>query len=196
MYKLRNAVVCRIYLHKLKMKLAKYSTAGFDRGAPKWKEALWVLLRALFFMTPLPFPSALKTRLLRGFGAKIGKSVVIRSLVNISFPWRLSIGDDVWIGDGVWILSLAPVTIESNVCLSQRAYLCTGTHEYRKETFDLITQPIVIHEGSWVAANAFVGPGIEVGPDSVISAASVVLQSVPARTIVRGNPAVVVKQIS
>src|ERR1700730_12354726 len=178
------------------MKLRGFTASQFDRGAPRWKEALWVATRCLFFQTPIPFPTVWKCLLLRLFGGKIGSNVVIRASIFISFPWRLSIGDDVWIGDGVWILSLAPVTIESNVCLSPRAYPCTGTHEYRKETFELITQPIVIHEGSWVAANAFVGPGIEVGPDSVISAASVVLQSVPARTIVRGNPAVVVKQIS
>jgi putative colanic acid biosynthesis acetyltransferase WcaF len=177
------------------MKLRKFSSAGFDRGAPLWKEALWVFMRGLFFLAPFPFPSGVKVTVLRLFGAKIGEGVVIRSLVNISFPWRLEVGDDVWIGDGVWILSLAKVIIGSDVCISQRAYLCTGSHDYRKETFDLVTRPIRVHNESWVAADAFVGPGVEIGPNSVVSAASVVMQRVEPFKIVSGNPARLVKDI-
>jgi putative colanic acid biosynthesis acetyltransferase WcaF len=177
------------------MKLQKFSSAGFDRGAPAWKEALWVLMRGVFFLTPFPFPSAAKVAILRLFGAKIGENVVIRSLVNISFPWRLEIGDNVWIGDGVWVLSLAKVEIGSDVCISQRAYLCTGSHDYRKESFDLVTRPIRIYPESWVAAGAFVGPGVEIGPHSVVSAASVVMQRVEPFKIVGGNPARLVKEI-
>jgi putative colanic acid biosynthesis acetyltransferase WcaF len=179
---------------RLTVNLRNYTTAGFDRGAPKWMEILWILLRCAFFVTPIPYPSALKTGVLRWFGAKVGRRVVIRSMVNISFPWRLEIGDDVWIGEGVWILSLASVTVESNVCVSQRSYLCSGTHEYRKDTFDLVTKPIRVREGSWIAAGAFVGPGVEIGPNSVISAGSVALRNVAAHTVVRGNPAQVIKE--
>lgn len=152
-------------------------------------------MRGLFFLAPFPFPSGVKVTVLRLFGAKIGEGVVIRSLVNISFPWRLEVGDDVWIGDGVWILSLAKVIIGSDVCISQRAYLCTGSHDYRKETFDLVTRPIRVHNESWVAADAFVGPGVEIGPNSVVSAASVVMQRVEPFKIVSGNPARLVKDI-
>jgi putative colanic acid biosynthesis acetyltransferase WcaF len=178
------------------MNLRYYTAAGFDRGAPAWREMLWTLCRCLFFVTPVPYPSAIKVALLRFFGAKIGERVVIRSLVNISFPWRLEIGDDVWIGDGAWILSLARVTLESNVCLSQRCYLCSGTHDYRKATFDLITKPIRIRTGSWIAAGAFIGPGVEVGPNAVVSAGSVTTKNVDPHTIVRGNPAEVVKELA
>jgi putative colanic acid biosynthesis acetyltransferase WcaF len=178
------------------MNLRDYSVAGFDRGAPKWLEILWILARCALFMTPIPYPSNLKAAVLRRCGAKVGRRVVIRSLVNISFPWRLEIGDDVWIGDGVWILSLARVTVDSNVCISQRSYLCSGTHDYRKDTFDLITKPIHIREGSWIGAGAFVGPGVEVGPNSVISAGSVALRNVAARTVVQGNPAETIKEVA
>jgi putative colanic acid biosynthesis acetyltransferase WcaF len=177
------------------MNLRQYTSDGFDRGAPKWMEILWTFCRCGLFVTPIPYPSAIKVAFLRLFGAKVGQRVVIRSLVNISFPWRLEIGDDVWIGDGVWILSLARVVVESNVCLSQRCYLCTGTHDYRKATFDLITKPIRIRTGSWIAAGAFVGPGVEVGPSAVISAGSVAIKNVDPYTIVRGNPAEVVKEL-
>jgi putative colanic acid biosynthesis acetyltransferase WcaF len=176
------------------MDLRNYTATEFDRGAPKWLEILWMLSRCALFMTPIPYPSSLKAAVLRSCGAKVGRRVVIRTLVNISFPWRLEIGDDVWIGDGVWILSLARVTVESNVCISQRSYLCSGTHDYRKETFDLITKSIRIREGSWIAAGAFVGPGVVVGPNSVVSACSVVLKNVAANTVVRGNPAEMVQR--
>jgi len=177
------------------MNLRTYTTAGFDRGAPKWKEILWTLFRCMLFLTPIPYPSGIKARALRFFGAKVGKRVVIRSMVNISCAWRLEIGDEVWIGDGGWILSLARIMVESNVCISQRSYLCSGTHDYRKDTFDLITKPICIREGSWIAAGAFVGPGVEVGRSAVISAGSVVVRNVAAHTFVRGNPAEVVKEV-
>jgi putative colanic acid biosynthesis acetyltransferase WcaF len=176
--------------------LRKFSNAGFNRGVPRWREATWTLVRCLFFETPVPLPSAMKVALLRCFGAKIGRGVVVRSQVRISFPWRLEVGNDVWIGDGVWILSLAKVTLQANVCLSQRCYLCTGSHDYRRETFDLITRPIEIRQGSWVAAGAFVGPGVTVGPGAVVAAGAVVTAPVPPRCLVRGNPAEVVKEIS
>lgn len=94
------------------------------------------------------------------------------------------------------ILSLAPVTIGSHVCVSQRSFLCTGSHDHRKETFDLIVRGITLGSGSWVAAQSFIGPGVEVGSGSVVSAGSVVMSSVPAHTLVRGNPAVVIRTLA
>ena len=121
--------------------------------------------------------------------------MVVRANVNISFPWRLRIGDHVWIGEDVGILSLAPVTIESNVCISQRAYLCTGSHDFRREDFKLRVDPITVRTGSWVAAAAFVGPGVEVGAGAVVAAGSVVFENVSPNTLVQGNPARVISQV-
>ena len=125
------------------MRLEGYTTGGFDRGAPRWKELLWVLAKVVFFENGLPWPSALRVALLRAFGA-----TVVRSRVNITFPWRLTIGDHVWLGEEVLILSLAPVTLESDVCISQRAFLCTGSHRFHSPGFDLVTKPITIRRGS------------------------------------------------
>jgi len=172
-----------------------YDNSDFDRGAPRWKEALWVLVRGLFFQNPFPWPSKLRVALLRAFGARIGQGVVVRANVNISFPWRLTIGDHVWIGEDVGILSLAQVTIESNVCISQRAYLCTGSHDFRQSDFPLVTRPITIRSGSWIAAGAFIGAGVEVGSNAVVAAGSVVFDDVPPDALVRGNPAIIKQKV-
>ncbi len=178
------------------MDLSQYSVAHFDRGASRLKEAAWVVIKCLFFQNPWPWPSELRVFFLRLFGAKVGNGVVIRSNVNITFPWRLSIADHVWIGEEVTILSLAQITIHTNVCISQRAYLCAGSHDFRSPAFDLQTKPITIGAGSWIAAQAFVAMGVEIGEGSVVGAGSVLMESVPPRSFVRGNPASVVKTLS
>jgi putative colanic acid biosynthesis acetyltransferase WcaF len=172
--------------------LSVYTTGDFDRGAPRWKEACWVLCKALFFMAPIPWPSGFRVLLLRLFGARIGAGVVIRSGVNVTFPWKLAVGDHTWIGESAWLLNLAPIAVESHVCISQRAFLCTGSHEHRKPTFDLITRPITLRHGCWVAAQAVVCPGVEIGPGAVLGAGSVAAEDIPERRVARGNPAAVV----
>ncbi len=169
--------------------LSSFQNTDFSRGAPAWKEAAWLGARSLLFASWLPFPSRLKVAALRMFGARIGNRVVIRSRVNITFPWRLEVGDDVWIGDEVLILSLAPVRIGSNVCLSQRAFLCTGSHDFRKASFDLVTKPITIEDSCWVAAQVFVGPGVTIKAGTGCAAGTVVVKDAGPRTMVFGNPA-------
>ncbi len=176
------------------MELAGYTTGNFERGQPPWFEALWVVVKCLFFLNPIPWPSELRVALLRAFGARVGTGVVVRSQVNVTFPWRLSVGDHVWIGEEVVILSLAPVLLESNVCISQRAFLCTGSHDFRAPKFDLVTKPVTVRTRSWVAAQAFIAPGVEIGEGSMAAAGSVVLENVPPKSLVQGNPATVVKR--
>ncbi len=176
------------------MNLSIYDSRDFDRGAPPWKEAVWTFVRFLFFQNAFPWPSSLRCVLLRVFGATIGRAVVIRANVNISFPWRLTIADHVWIGEDVGILTLAPVRIESNVCISQRTYLCTGSHDFRREDFKLQVAPITVREGSWIAAASFIAPGIEIGSGAIVSAGSVVFTNVAPKTFVRGNPATAIRE--
>ena len=177
------------------MDLSIYDNSDFDRGTRRWKEAVWALARYLFFQNAFPWPSSLRCALLRAFGAKIGRNVVIRANVNISFPWRLAMGDHVWIGEDVGILTLAPVTIESNVCLARRCYLSTGSHDFRREDFKLKVAPILIRQGSWIAIGSLVVAGVTIGEGAVVSAGSVVLRDVPANCLVRGNPAQIVCEI-
>lgn len=150
------------------IKLSKFNNASYCRGVPRWKEALWWLARSLCFAPWFPIPSPIKVAVLRVFGAKVGSGVVIRSRVNITMPWRVEIGDHVWLGDEVFILSLDRVRIGSHVCISQRAFLCTGNHDFKSEGFDLITAPIEIGDSCWVGACAFVGPGAVMPPGSMV----------------------------
>jgi putative colanic acid biosynthesis acetyltransferase WcaF len=177
-------------------RLSEFDNVDFDRGASRIVEYGWYLVRALFFLTSIPVPSWILCFWLRLFGAKVGKGVVIRSGVNISFPWRLKIGDHVWLGEEVMILSLAAVTIESSVCVSQRAFLCTGTHDYEDPRFQLVTAPILLKTGCWVAACAFVGPGVEVGVGSVCAAGSVIAKSVPPNCLMAGNPSKCIREFT
>jgi len=174
---------------KQKMDLSRYNNAAFDRGVSVWKEALWRLCQGLFFQPLWHMPSGFRVFVLRLFGAKIGKRVVVRAGVNISFPWRLELGNDVWLGEEVMILSLAPVRIGSNVCISQRAYLCTGSHDHKKESFDLKTAPINVGSGCWIAAMSFVGAGVTLGENARVGAGAVVLKNVPAEAFAVGVPA-------
>ncbi len=169
--------------------------AHFDRGASRWKEALWGVAKILFFLSPWPWPSRFKATLLRAFGARVGQGVVIRPRVNITFPWRFEIGDHSWIGEEVLILNLAPVSIGTHCCLSQRAFLCTGSHDFHAAAFPLITAPIKILDRSWIAAGCFVAPGITVGPDAMAAAGSVITRDVTQFTIVAGNPARVNREL-
>lgn len=134
--------------------------------------------------------NGLKVAILKLFGSKIGKGVIIKPGVNIKYPWLLAIGDYSWIGEDVWIDNLAQVTIGLNCCISQGALLLCGNHNFRSETFDLIVKPITIEDGAWVGAKSVVCPGVTVKEDAIITVGSVATKSLDAATIYQGNPAV------
>lgn len=174
--------------------LSGYAPGDFDRGAGTLKEGLWIVVSLLLFrLCPLSF-SGLKCTLLRLFGARVGVGVVIKPDVRITFPWKLTIGDHVWIGEEAWLLNLAAIDIESHVCISQRAFLCTGSHDYKSPGFDLIVKPIVVERGAWVGAGAWVGPGVRIGSHAVITALSVATGDLAPFCIYRGNPAALVRR--
>lgn len=175
-----------------RVRLARF-TKTVVRGRSKPTEALWYLTKLVFFTNGFRWPSALKRRLLRLFGADIGTGVLIAPRVNIHMPWKLSIGDDVWIGEDVMLLDLERIEIGSNSCISQRAFLCTGNHDYKRETFDYNGLPIRLGDGTWIGASSFVGPGVSTGIDTVVSAGSVVVDDLPAGHICAGNPCVPVR---
>jgi putative colanic acid biosynthesis acetyltransferase WcaF len=161
---------------------------GLDRGRPYAVEALWYLVKCAFFLSPLPFPSALKRFFLRVFGARVGKGVVIKPRVNIHFPWKLVVGDFTWLGEEAFILNFEPITIGSHCCISQRAFLCAGNHNFRRPEMPYRNEPITVEDGAWVGAQVFVAPGVTVRTEAVITAGSVVTRSLPAAMVCGGNP--------
>lgn len=172
---------------------SKYRTT-INIGASKLKQVLWYFTNALFFINPLNPFSALKVFLLRLFGAKIGKGVNIKPAVNIKFPWKLIIGNYVWIGEKVWIDNLGKTEIADNVCLSQGAVLLCGSHNYKAVTFDLIIGEIILEEGVWISANAMVTGGVTCKSHSVLSANSVATSDLEAYGIYQGNPAIKIRE--
>jgi putative colanic acid biosynthesis acetyltransferase WcaF len=165
-----------------------------DRGRPLWFELIWYFVKCLFFLSPLPWPAAIRSKLAKLFGAKIGKNVYIKPRVNIHFPWRLSVGDHSLIGEEVLILNFEPVTIGEQCCISQRVFLCTGNHDYRDPLFPYRNRPIRIEDGAWIGAQVFVGPGVTVGAEAVAAAGSIVTKDLPAGMVCSGNPCVPIKE--
>lgn len=169
-------------------RLDLFDNSGYNPGNVVAR-ILWVLVRGLFFQTWFPWPSVLKTGLLRVFGARIGKGAVIKPRVTIKSPWKLEIGDHVWIGEQVWIDNLDQVVIGSHVCISQGALLLCGNHDYSKATFDLMTGSITLEDGVWIGAKSIVAPGVTCQSHSVLSVGSVATSDLEAFTIYQGCPA-------
>lgn len=177
-----------------KINLAAYNNHQYHPGAGWLKRVLWFYVSALLFKTSLFPSSALKVFLLKLFGAKLGKGLVLRHRLNIKSPWFLMVGDDSWIGEGVWIDNLVPVKIGSNVCLSQGAMLQTGNHDFSKQSFDLMTGGIVLEDGVWIGAKALVCPNVIAANHAVLTAGSIATKNLEAYFIYQGNPAVKVKK--
>lgn len=121
----------------------------------------------------------LRIAILRAFGATVGQGVIIRHGVRIHWPWKLTVGDHVWIGVDAWLLNLEHITVGSNVCISQGALLCTGSHLIDSPTFEFDNAPIHVLDGAWIAARATVLRGVTIGEEAIVGATSLVAQDVP-----------------
>lgn len=174
--------------------LSNYKNDSYSPGKGLMVRTIWYFVNVIFFLNPLNPFSALKVLLLRLFGAKLGNGVIIKPSVNIKYPWRLKIGNYVWIGEGVWIDNLDDVEIGNNCCLSQAALLLTGNHNYKKRTFDLITGKIILEDGVWIGAKSIVGPGVICQSHSVLSAGSLISNTMNAYGIYAGNPAKLIRK--
>ena len=157
-------------------------------------ESCWRLVSALVFQASwVPF-YAPKRALLRCFGANIGNGVLIKPRVTITFPWKLSIGDFSWIGENVWIDNLAEVSIGEHSVLSQGVYVCTGNHDYKRESFDLMLGSVQIASHVWVGAQVTLAPGVSLAKGCVISLGSTVFKNCEEGMVYSGNPAQVVSK--
>ena len=174
--------------------LQNYQTPRGFRGRSVWFVQLWWIVQSCLFRTSPQFMYGWRCFLLRAFGANIGKDVVIRPSVRITYPWKLTVGDYAWIGDQVELYTLGEITIGSHAVVSQRSYLCTGSHDYQTETFDIYERSIVIEDEAWVATDVFIAPGVTIGRGAVIGARSTVLNDMPAGMICVGYPAMPIKE--
>ncbi|ACK69627.1 transferase hexapeptide repeat containing protein [Gloeothece citriformis PCC 7424] len=168
--------------------LRQYHQSEFDRGRPSWLILIWWLVQAIVFPLSLHNWHSIRCGLLRLFGAKIGQGVVIRPTARVTYPWKVEIGDYSWIGDDVVIYSLDEIKIGSHCIISQKCYLCTGSHDIEDERFGLITAPIIIGNGVWIATDCFVAPGVKIGANSVIGARSSIFSNIPGEQVAWGTP--------
>jgi putative colanic acid biosynthesis acetyltransferase WcaF len=161
-----------------------------DIGASRLKQVVWYLVNIIFFKNPLNILSSVKVALLRSFGARLGRSVVIKPVVNIKYPWKLQVGDHTWIGEDVWIDNLSDVIIGRNVTLSQGCLLLTGSHDHTRTSFDFLSSPIVVEDGAWIGARAVVAGGVTCRTHSILGIGAVAEKELEPYTIYKGNPAV------
>ncbi|MET3598514.1 putative colanic acid biosynthesis acetyltransferase [Martelella mangrovi] len=149
----------------------------------------WCLLAS---WTP-PQANGVRVWLLRLFGAKIHPTARVYGSAKIWYPANLEMDAYASLGPGVICYSMDRVVIGHHVVVSQRAHLCTGTHDIKHPSFQLFTKPIVIEDNAWVCAEAFVGPGVRVGEGAVLAARAAAFQELAPWTVYRGNPAEPIK---
>ncbi|WP_316832702.1 WcaF family extracellular polysaccharide biosynthesis acetyltransferase [Pedobacter aquatilis] len=178
----------------LKTQLHKnFNTGNYKVGASGIKQFLWYFTSVFFFKSGIvPFSNILVFTL-RLFGAKIGKEVRIKPGIHVKYPWKLEIGDFSWLAD-CYLENLDWIKIGSNCCISQQAMLINGNHNYKKKSFDLFTNPIILEDGVWVGAGAKVSAGITLHSHSVLTLGAVATTDLEAYWIYQGNPANKLKQ--
>ena len=169
--------------------ISPYNTAN------RIKRMVW---NVCWFLLARPFPKSLcnkwKVVLLRIFGAKISFKASVYSEAKIFMPWNLVMEDGACIASGVDCYNAAPIIIRQDATVSQRTYLCTASHNISSVHHEQIEKPIIIEENAWVAAEAFIGPGVTIGEGAVVGARGVVFKNVEPWTVVGGNPAKIIKK--
>ena len=176
----------------MKTDLSKYNTNHYSSGNI-FAKIFWYFTNILVFKSSFFTSYSIKSIVLKIFGAKIGKNVIIKPKVNIKYPWKLQLGDYVWIGEGTWIDNLDTVIIGNHCCISQGALLICGNHDYTKTTFDLVVKRIVLEDGVWIGAKSVVCPGVVARTHAILTAGSTISKDMQAYSIYRGNPAEKVK---
>lgn len=165
---------------------------GF-RGRSALVVQLWWLVQSTLFALSPQFMFGWRRFLLKLFGAEVGANVLIRPSVRVTYPWKVKIGDSVWIGDYAELYSLGEIEIGSDVVISQKSYLCAATHDYNKVSFDMIDQKIIVEDQAWLATDVFVAPGVSIGRGALIGARSSVFSDMPEGMICIGSPAKPIK---
>lgn len=158
---------------------------------------MWKVINKTFFrFTPpyLTFFRKWRAVLVRAFGADVDMNVSLHPSAVIDYPWNLHMRNKSSIGEKCWIYAMATIEIGEFSCIGKDVYLLTGTHDISKPSFDLVTRPIKIGKGCWIATDSTILPGIEIQDFSVVAAGSVVCHSTASYDVVGGNPAKFIKK--
>lgn len=159
----------------------------YSKGRGFVAQGLWVVVQSTVF-TRVWCPTAVRIALLRAFGARIGEGVIIRHRVHIQWPWKLTIGDNSWVGTDAELYNLDQITIGNDVCVSQHAYVCTGSHDRHSPTFEFDNGPIVLEDGVWLCARSTVLRGVTIGANTTVAATALVTRNVPPNSLVLPPP--------
>lgn len=173
--------------------LDKFRLPADFRGQPAFIVQLWWLVQATLFRWSPQFMYRWRAFLLRRFGAQIGRGVLIRPTVTITYPWKLKLGDHCWIGDEVTLYTLGELEVGSNSVISQKSYICTASHDIASQDFAIFNKKVTIGSKVWLAADVFVAPGVSIADGCVVGARSSVFNDLPAMMLCIGNPAKPVK---
>lgn len=171
------------------VRLDLYDATTYSCGRGIFIQALWFFVGLPLLRAAWNPSSAFRRALLRAFGARIGRGVVLKPGVRVKYPWLLEVGDHAWIGEDAWIDNLALVRIGDHCCVSQGVYFCTGNHDWSDPRFALRTGGITMEAGSWAGARSVLGPGVTLSSHAVLTAGSVATGPVPAWEIHGGHPA-------
>jgi putative colanic acid biosynthesis acetyltransferase WcaF len=164
------------------------------RGRSAVAVQLWWLVQATLFRWSPQFAYGFRARLLCLFGAEVGIKTIIRPNVRVTYPWKVRIGDCVWIGDNAELYSLGEIEIGANAVVSQRSYLCAADHDHTRVDFPIRSRKITIGPQAWLGADVFVAPGVTIGEGAVIGARSTVFKDMPAGMVCFGYPCVPIKR--
>jgi putative colanic acid biosynthesis acetyltransferase WcaF len=166
--------------------------AGFRGRSALWVQCWWLVQATLFRLSPQVL-YGFRAWLLRCFGARVGKRVLIRPTATITYPWKVDLGDFVWIGDDAVLYSLGRIEIGAHSVVSQKSYVCAGDHDHRDPSFPIRGREIRIAEQVWIGTDVFVGPGVSIGAGCVVGARSSVFKDLPEGQICLGSPCVPVR---
>ena len=175
-------------------KLDEYKTPEGFRGKSAITVQIWWIVQASLFKLSPQVMYGWRRFLLRCFGAEIGKGVIIRPSAQITYPWKVKIGDYSWIGDDVVLYSLGDIIIGNNTVISQKSYICTGTHDYTKADFPILEKKIIIGDECWLATDVFVSPGVTINNGAVIGARSTVIKDLESNSVYVGSPVRFIKK--
>lgn len=153
------------------------------------RRAGWWVVQATVFRWSLHNAYRWRRWLLKSFGAAIAPTARVRPSVRIECPWNLTIGANSVVGDRANLYALGKITLGERVTVSQQSHLCAGSHDFRQPDFPLLRPPIRLEDDSWIAADAFVGPGVTIGEGAILGARGCAFKSLPGWTVYGGNPA-------